>query len=101
MPPPDSQWQRGDRTGRPESSLALTYINGSTLKIGSRGRVGSPRDRRPNPLGHLIADQIAIAVGLFLRGQDRYQKLGAGLFLAPQQADCAFRSIVITDSVPS
>ena len=31
---------------------------------GSRGRVGFLRDRRPDPLGHLIAGQIAVPVGL-------------------------------------
>jgi hypothetical protein len=49
---------------------------------GSRGGVGSPHDRRPNPLGYLIAVQVAAPVGFFPRGQNRCQKLGTSLLLA-------------------
>ena len=59
------------------------------LKSAHAAAFGFPRDRRPNPLGHLITVQAAAPVGLFPRGENRCQKLGASLLLALQQAHTA------------
>lgn len=67
---------------------------------GSFGRVRSPHDRRPHALCHLIAGEIAVSVRLFLGGQNRCQKLGTGLFVAPQQGHRGRRDAVADCSPP-
>jgi hypothetical protein len=54
---------------------------------GSRRGGGSPCDRRLNALGHLVACQITVPLGLLLGGQDRSEQLGACRLPLPQKLD--------------